>query len=150
MLHPFDGNSLLSKLSNLSNIHSLCTTIIDLKHINKGGVDYAVLDGTVLKIVEAKARQSLTLGNLDRYIKPNKLTDALEFNAKYVVKDVGEDYFKNENVQKQFILYLNGPKSQAIKDNLNLPASLPYKFKDSITGEEITGTVDIVVIAVNK
>ncbi len=133
----------------LASIDITGTVVIGLKHVNKGGPDYAAMvGGDTLKIVEAKARQSLTLANLDRYIKPNKLTGALEFNADYVIKDIGEDYFKNA-ATKQFVLYLNGPNSQAIKNSLNLPASLPYKFTDS---DEIirTGTVDIVVMAVNK
>jgi len=125
------------------------TVVIGVKHVNKGGPDYvAMVGGDTLKIVEAKARQSLTLGNLDRYIKPNKLTGALEFNGDYVIKDIGEDYFKNPSIKKQFLLYLNGPNSQAIKNSLNLPASLPYEFTRGT--EKIKGTIEIVVIAVNK
>ena len=124
-------------------------TIIDLKHINKGGIDYAAKEGDVLKIVESKARQSLTLKNIENYVKPNEITGALEFNANYVKREL-EDYLIDTTIKKkQFILYLNGPNSQAIKNSLNLPTSLPYKFKDS---NDIirTGTVDVVVMAVNK
>lgn len=125
-------------------------TIINIKHINKGGVDYAAFDGGVLKIVEAKARQSLTLANFKKnYLIINDNGVIKGFNAKYAIKDISENYFKDPSTQKQFILYLNGPNSQAIKNSLNLPASLPYEFKDSnyIIRK---GTVDIVVMAVNK
>jgi len=71
------------------------------------------------------------------------------YNVEYSIKELGEDYFKDSNINKQFVLYLNGPNSQSIKNSLNLPSSVPYKFKDS---DEIlqTGTVDIVVMAVNR
>ena len=118
-----------------------------LSHVNKGGVDYAVLDGSKLKIVEAKARQSLSKSNLKNYIKTDKNGVVTQFNADYAVKDLGDD-FLNPNYQKQFVLYLNGPNSQAIKSSLNLPASLPYELTRG--GQELSGTIDIIVMAVNK
>lgn len=118
----------------------------ELSHVNKGGVDYAVLDGSKLKIVEAKARKALSRSDIENYIKPDEITGDLVFNADYVVKDLGDD-FLNPNYQKQFVLYLNGPNSQAIKSSLNLPASLPYELTRG--GQELSGTIDIIVMAVN-
>lgn len=125
--------------------------LIDTKHVNKGGPDYSDIYDNVLNIAEAKTRQTLTLWDLRNYIKKDELTDALEFNVKYSANHIGKDYFdsnKNPNLRKQFILYLNGPNSQAIKDGLNLPSRLPYNYKTRT--EEFSGTIDIVVRAVNK
>lgn len=128
-------------------------TIIDLKHINKGGIDYAAKEGNVLKIVESKARQSLTSRDIKNYIKTDANGVIKEFNVKYTIKELGENYFKDASTNKQFILYMNGPNSQAIKNSLNLPASLPYEFSSKnpeTPGQIIKGTIDIVVTAVNK
>lgn len=156
------GRSTAGYLGNLKGAYTEYLASIDIgsnavivvKHVNKGGSDYAAMvGGDTLKIVEAKARQSLTLANLDRYIKPSKLTGAIEFNAEYVIKELGEDYFKNTATKKQFVLYLNVPNSQAIKNSLNLPASFSYEFisKNPATkGQTFTGTIDIIVMAVNK
>jgi len=156
------GKSTTSYLGNLKGAYAedlamwdIAGDVIikDLSHINKGGVDYAVLDGSVLKIVEAKARKSLSRSNIENYIKPDKRTGDLVFNANYAVKNLGEDIFKDPGLQKRFVLYLNGPNSQAIKNSLNLPTSVPYNFKSKIgetAGQEIKGTIEVVVIAVNK
>lgn len=59
------GKSVTGYLGNLKGAYteSLAksditgATILDLKHINKGGIDYAAKEGdTLLKIVETKAR----------------------------------------------------------------------------------------------
>lgn len=123
-------------------------TIKDISHINKGGLDYVALDEYVLKIVEAKARQSLRVKDIKNYVKTDKNGVVTNFNADYAIGELGEDYFKNLKIQKQFVLYLNGPNSQTIKNSLNLPASLPYKFTSG--GKDIRGTIEIVVMAVNK
>lgn len=143
------GNLKGAYTESLASIDIGGTAVIGLKHVNKGGPDYAAMvGGDTLKIVEAKARQSLTLANLDRYIKPNKV-GALEFNAAYVMKDISEDYFKNA-ATKQFVLYLNGPNSLDIMKNLNLPSKLPYEYINPKTNERFSGTIDIIVMAVNK
>ncbi len=124
-----------------------------ISHVNNGGVDYAVLEGNVLKIVEAKARQSLSRSHIKNYIIPDRRTGELVYNVDYAIKELGEDYFKDSNIQKQFILYHNGPNSQAIKNSLNLPVSVPYKFKSKIgetAGQEIKGSIEIVIITVSK
>ncbi len=147
------GNLKGAYAEHLASVDVTGTAIKEVSHINKGGVDYTVLDGSVLKIVEAKARQSLSKSNLKNYIKTDKNGVVTKFNADYVIKDLGEDYFKDSNIQKQFVLYLNGPNSQAIKNSLNLPASLPYEFTSKnpeTKGQYFQGTVEIVIKAVNK
>lgn len=126
--------------------------IRELSHVNKGGVDFAVKNGNVLNIVEAKARKALSRSDIENYIKPDKRTGELAFNADYVVKDLGDD-FLNPNYQKRFVLYLNGPESTDIMKKLDLPANLPYKYtsKDPKTkGQIFEGTIEIIVKAVNK
>ena len=107
------------------------------------------MEGNVLKIVEAKARQSLSRSQIENYIIPDRRTGELVYNVEYSIKELEEDYFKDSNIQTQFVLYLNGPNSQAIKNSLNLPERLPYKFTDADEIEQ-TGFIDIVVVAVNK
>ena len=110
-------------------------------------MDYAALDGSVLKIVEAKARKSLSKKDIKNYVVPDDITGDLVFNADYAVNNLGDD-FLNSKYQKQFVLYLNGPNSKAIKNSLNLPASVPYEYKTRT--KEFSGTIEIIVMAVNK
>ncbi|MCD4845745.1 MAG: hypothetical protein K8R25_14785 [Methanosarcinales archaeon] len=117
--------------------------------VNKGGVDIATLDNKVLKILESKACNKLSMSNIDRYIKIDRKTGNQVFDAEYVIKDIGDEYFVKKDIQKQFILFLSGPESQNIKNNLKLPERLPYEFKD-MDGIKYTGFIDIVVVAVNK
>jgi len=75
------------------------------------------------------------------------------YNADYAIKELGEDCFKDSNIQKQFVLYLNGPNSQAIKNSLNLPSSVPYEFTSKnpeTKGQYFQGTIEIIVKAVNN
>ena len=125
----------------------------DLSHVNKGRLDYVAKNGNVLDIVEAKARQSLSKKDIKNYIKTDSNGVLKKFNVKYSVNELGEDYLKDKSVQKRFLLYLNGPNSQTIKNSLNLPASVPYKFKSKdikTEGQIFEGTVEIVIKAVNK
>ncbi len=69
--------------------------VTDLAHINKGGIDYAAKEGNVLKIVEAKARASLSRADIKNYIKTDKSGAVKEFNVDYAVKELGEKYFTN-------------------------------------------------------
>ena len=112
-------------------------------------MDYAALDGNVLKIIEAKARKSLSKKDIKNYVVPDDITGDLVFNADYATLHLGDD-FLNSKYQKQFVLYLNGPNSQAIKNSLNLPTSVPYEYTNSATEETVTGVVEIIVLAVNK
>lgn len=116
-------------------------------------MDYAALDGNVLKIVEAKARKSLSKKDIKNYVVPDDITGDLVFNADYAVTNLGEEIFKDPGLQKRFVLYLNSPNSQAIKNSLNLPTSLPYEFSSKnleTKGQIIKGTIDVIVMAVNK
>jgi hypothetical protein len=89
------------------------------------------------------------MSDIKRYIIPDEKTGNQVFNAEYVIKDIGEEYFVKKDIQKQFILFLSGPESQKIKNNLKIPERLPYEFKD-IDGIKHTGFIDIVVVAVNE
>lgn len=94
------GRSTVGYLGNLKGAYteSLAksdiagNTIIDLKHINKGGIDYAAKEGNTLRIVEAKARQGLTLKDIKNFIKTDKNGIITEFNADYAVKELGSQY----------------------------------------------------------
>lgn len=123
--------------------------IKELSHVNKGGVDFAVKNGNMLDIVEAKARQSLSKKDLKNYIITDSNGVVKKFNADYVVNDLGDEFLNPKN-QKRFVLYLNGPDSTDIMKKLNLPDRIPYMYKNSDTGEEVSGTIDIVVMAMNK
>jgi len=155
------GKPITSFTGNLQGAYSeLCakqdiagTVVRDLSHINTGGVDYAVMSGNTLKIVEVKARQSMERADLWNYIKLDQQGNPVSFNVNYAIQSLGEDYFKNPNIQKEFVLYINSPESTAIRKHLNLPTSLPYSFKSKVqgtSGQEFTGVVSISCIAVNK
>ena len=134
---------------HLANEYITGKFIKEVSKVNKGGVDIATLDNKVFKILESKACKKLSMSDIKRYVKCDKNGNPIEYNAKYVTKDIGEDLFKKEDIQKQFILFLSGPESQKIKNNLKLPERLPYKFTDADEIEQ-TGFIDIVVVAVNK
>lgn len=155
------GKSTTSYLSNLKGAYAedlakqdiVGNAVKDLSHVNKGRLDYVAKNGNVLDIVEAKARQSLSKKDIKNYIKTDSNGVLKKFNVKYSVNELGEDYLKDKSVQKRFLLYLNGPNSQTIKNSLNLPASVPYKFKSKdikTEGQIFEGTVEIVIKAVNK
>ena len=70
------------------------------------------------------------------------------YNVKYaLLQGLPENYFTDSTITKQFILYINSPESTAIKSKLNLPTSVPYKY--SKAGVDYTGTVQVIVMAVN-
>jgi len=154
------GKPITSFTGNLQGAYSeLCakqdipgTVVRDLSHINAGGVDYAVMSGNTLKIVEVKARQSLERADLKNYIKLDQQGNPVSFNANYAILSLGEDYFKNPNIQKEFVLYINSPESTAIRNHLNLDPDLilPYVFKAKDGSGWHSGTVKITVTAVNK
>ena len=126
--------------------------VVGLSHVNKGGIDYAGLitgPPKTLKIGEAKAVQSLSLSKLKNYIKPNTITGDLEFNLNYALKEMGDQYLKNPSIQKEFVLHINSPTSETIKQALNLPESVPYKYFDD-NGQEIIENVKITVVAVSE
>jgi hypothetical protein len=125
------------------------TIIKGVSKVNVGGVDIATLDNKVLKILESKACKKLSISNINRYIKIDRKTGNQVFDAEYVINDIGDEYLVKKDIQKQFILFLSGPESQNIKNNLKLPERLPYKFTDADEIEQ-TGFIDIVVVAVNK
>ncbi len=121
--------------------------------VNKGGIDIATQDNKVLKILESKACKKLSISDIERDIKIDRKTGNQVFNAEYVINDIGNDLFKKEDIQKQFILFLSGPESQKIKNDLKLPERLSYEFtsKDiQIKGQKIKGTIEIIVVAVNE
>ena len=123
--------------------------LVKLSKVNKGGIDYADISGTTLKIGEAKAVQSLSLSKLKNYIKPNTATGDLEFNLNYAQKEIGDAYLKNPSIQKEFVLYVNSPTSGTIKQALNLPESVPYNYLDD-NGQKIIENVKITVISVSE
>lgn len=128
------------------------TEVVDLSHVNKGGIDYAGLSGNTLKIGEAKAVQSLSLSDLKNYIQIDKVTGATQFNVNYVGENLGSDsYFKDPAFVKEFVLYVNSPESLSIRNGLisklGTVSEIPYKYMKG--GQEFTGTVKIVIEAVS-
>ncbi|WP_321429450.1 DUF4114 domain-containing protein [uncultured Methanolobus sp.] len=127
--------------------------VVGLSHVNKGGIDYAGLITTTtpqtLKIGEAKAVQSLSLSKLKNYITPNKVTGELEFNFNYARGKLGDEHLKDSSIQKEFVLYINSPESETIKQALDLPSSVQYSYKDRL-GQMITETVTITVKTVSE
>ncbi len=159
------GQPILPYTNNLQGAYSeLCAKedigtafVRDLSHVNAGGVDYAALvdegGSTTLKIVEVKARQSLERSDLWNYIKFDQQGNPVSFNVNYAILSLGEDYFKNPSIQKEFVLYINSPESTAIMNHLNLPERLSYSFKSRVgdtKGQIFTGEVVIRCMAVNK
>ncbi|WP_094227739.1 hypothetical protein [Methanolobus psychrotolerans] len=127
--------------------------LVKLSKVNKGGIDYADISGTTLKIGEAKAVKSLSLSNVKNYIKRNDITGELEFNLNYARKEIGDEYLKNPSIQKEFVLYINGPDSAAIKTSLISQlgglSEVPYKYKDAL-GQDVTEYVKITIKAVSE
>ncbi|MDW7776700.1 MAG: hypothetical protein SCH39_10265 [Methanosarcinales archaeon] len=124
--------------------------IRDISHINTGGPDMALRNAHFDDVVEVKSVQSLPISKLERYIKPDKITGEFVLNADYIGMHLGDEFFTNSQNQKRFVLYLNGPQSADIMKNLKmkLPERVPYSYKTR-TGE-VTGTVEIKIMAVNK
>jgi len=126
--------------------------VVDLSHVNKGGIDYAGLSGNTLKIGEAKAVQSLSMSKLKNYILPSEVPGTWKFNTNYVIENLGSDsYFKNSGISKEFVLYINSPQSLTIKNSLisqlGDASEIPYKYTKG--GQEYTGMVKITIEAVN-
>ncbi|WP_094227737.1 hypothetical protein [Methanolobus psychrotolerans] len=132
--------------------------VVQISHVNKGGIDYAGRFGNpphTLKIGEAKAVQSLSMSKLKNYIGPNKVTGELEFNTNYVTDKFGDNsYFKDTTINKEFVLYINSPDSAAVKQNLISQlgglSEVPYKYIDPDTGNTISSTVKITIEAVSQ
>ncbi|MFA4876312.1 MAG: PEGA domain-containing protein [Methanoregula sp.] len=124
--------------------------IRDLSHINKPGLDLVIKQGNTIKIIECKAVKDLSTSNLRNYLIINRETGAVTgFNVNYaILQKLDESYFTDPNINKQFILYINSPESTVIKNKLNLPASVPYKYTKS--GVDYSGTVQVTVLAVSK
>jgi Holliday junction resolvase-like predicted endonuclease len=123
--------------------------IQDLSHINKPGLDLVVKQGDTLKIVECKAVKDLSVSNLRNYLTIDKTTNTVTgFNVNYATQKLGDSYFTDPNINKQFILYINSPESASIASKLDLPASVPYSFKKGTT--TYSGNVEIIVKAVNQ
>ncbi len=98
----------------------------------------------------APARQTLDqpkTHNTQRDTHPKQPT-RLQLNQSRRPPLQWREYVTDPNINKKFILYLNGPNSQAIKNSLNLPSSVPYSFTDS-KGIFRSGTVEVIVKAVN-
>ncbi|MBN2845681.1 MAG: hypothetical protein JXQ25_06840, partial [Deltaproteobacteria bacterium] len=104
------------------------------------------------RIIECKAVKTLSISKLSRFLVIDKDGKVTGFNMNYISNHLDESYIINQEIKKEFVLYINSPESPYIADKLKhqLPESLPFTYRNQVTEEEITGTIQITVIAVDK
>ena len=106
-----------------------------IKLSNRGGIDFVFKvteDGqTVVKVVEVKAKKSLSLKDFKNYLLPDKKS----YNINYAVKEKGIDYFRDasgKGLPVEFDVYLYDDNSadlaKGILDQLPVDRKLLYDY----------------------
>lgn len=97
--------------------------IQEAAHVNAPGYDLVLNQGGVYRLVEAKARTSLSLTDLRQYVRKHKVTGELRFNAEYFLENLTslnpnarQALLRSGNLEIEF--YLNGPESARLAQEL--------------------------------
>lgn len=107
-------------------------------HVNAPGYDLVLKQGSVYRLVEAKARASLSIKDLSNFVFRHNVTGELTFNVKYFLKNLTsldeearDALLRSGNFEIEF--YLNGPESARLAQELLAQmGGTVAKYKDNL------------------
>lgn len=109
--------------------------IQEVPHVTAPGYDLVLKRGGLYRLVEAKARARLSLGDLHSYVFKHDKTGELTFNVRYFTKNLtqadADALLRSGNFEIEF--YLNGPESARLAQELIAQMGgtvARYKFED--------------------
>lgn len=127
--------------------------IQEAAHVNAPGYDLVLKQGNIYRLVEAKARASLSLTDLHQYVRKHKVTGELRFNAEYFLENLTsldprdrDALLRAGNFEIEF--YLNGPESARLAQELIAQmGSTVAKYEDDLKNVH---EVRIILTAVSR
>lgn len=109
--------------------------IQEAAHVNAPGYDLVLNQGSVYRLVEAKARTSLSLEDVKNFVFKHENTGELTFNTSYFIKNFKQGDPRELLIAGNFEIefYLNGPESVRLAQELLAQmGGTVAKYKDNL------------------